>query len=259
MSGKLPPVVITRPLAQANPLAQRVTAMGREAVVFPLLEILPLPDQGALRAALRHLSSYALVVFVSPNAIEAALAAIDHWPRGMRVAVVGEGSRRALERYGICADNTTIVQPRNPERQDSEGLLEALDLAALRGQRALIVRGENGRELLSDALRAAQLQVTQIAAYRRVAPVLDTMRGTQLQMLLDAGAEWIVTSSEALRIALQLADQLAGASSVAKMQQQRIIVSHFRIAETARSLGFSNLVLTASGDGSLLGALQFDA
>lgn len=259
MSGKLPPVVVTRPLAQASALAQRITQMGREAVVFPLLEILPLPDPAPLRAALRQLSSYALVVFVSPNAVDAALAAIDRWPHGMRVAVVGEGSRRSLERHGIRADNTTIVQPRNPERQDSEGLLEALDLVSLRGQRALIVRGENGRELLSDALRAAQLQVTQIAAYRRVAPVLDAARRAQLQYLLDAGAEWIVTSSEALRIALQLADRLAGAVGVAKMQQQRMIVSHFRIAETARSLGFGNLVLTASGDGSLLGALQFDA
>ncbi len=73
MSAPLPPVVITRPRAQAGPLTQRVTELGRTAIVFPLLEIQPLPDPAPLRAALQDLSAYALVVFVSPNAIDAAL------------------------------------------------------------------------------------------------------------------------------------------------------------------------------------------
>lgn len=258
MSAPLPPVVITRPRAQAGMLAQRVTALGRTAVVFPLLEIQPLPDPAPLRAALQELNAYALVVFVSPNAIDAALAALGTWPHGMLVGVVGEGSRRALERHGITADNTTIVQPRNREREDSESLLETLDLPALRGKKALLVRGESGRELLSDALRAAQVEVTQVAAYRRMAPVLDQAGAAQLRQLLDSACDWIITSSEALRILLQLVEQVAGAGGVAKMRQQRLIVPHARIAETARSLAFGNLTLTASGDESLAAALQFE-
>src|SRR4051794_35899816 len=58
------PVVITRPAPQAASLAERLTALGREAVVFPLLDIQPLPDQSALRAALADVSGYALVAFV---------------------------------------------------------------------------------------------------------------------------------------------------------------------------------------------------
>jgi uroporphyrinogen-III synthase len=257
MNVQLPPVVITRPRAQAAALAERVAALGRTAVVFPLLEILPLADPAPLRTALQALDSYALVVFVSPNAIHAALAEIEAWPHDVLLAVVGEGSRRALARHGITAANATIVQPSNPIREDSEGLLEALDLTALRGRRALIVRGEHGRELLSDALRAAQVEVTQVAAYRRIAPQLDQAGWAQLQSLLESGADWIITSSEALRFLVQFAAQLEGEAGVVKMQQQRLIVPHFRIAETARSLGFSNLTLTASGDEALLGALQF--
>ena len=258
MNPSLPPVVITRPRAQAGALAQRVTELGRRAIVFPLLEILPLPDPAPLRAALRDLESYALVVFVSPNAIDAALAALERWPPGMPIGVVGEGSRRALQRHGITPANSTIVQPRDRLRDDSESLLEVLDLAALRGKKALIVRGESGRELLSDALRAAGVEVMQVAAYRRTAPVLDQAGAEQLRQLLEAGGDWIITSSEALRILLQLVEQVAGAHGVAKMQQQRLIVPHARIAETARSLAFGNLTLTASGDESLVGALQFD-
>jgi hypothetical protein len=55
------PVVITRPLAQCQALADRVAALGREAVLLPLLEILPLPDQGELQRALAGLADYALV------------------------------------------------------------------------------------------------------------------------------------------------------------------------------------------------------
>lgn len=257
MNVSLPPVVITRPRAQAGALAERVAALGRTAVVFPLLEILPLTDPAPLRTALQNLDSYALVVFVSPNAIDAALAEIEAWPPNMLLAVVGEGSRRALARHGITPANATIVQPHNPKREDSESLLEALDLPALRGRRALIIRGEHGRELLSDALRAAQVDVTQVAAYRRTAPQLDQAGWAQLHALLESAADWIITSSEALRFLVQLAAQLEGGVGVAKMQQQRLIVPHFRIAETARGLGFSNLTLTASGDEALLGALQF--
>src|SRR5690606_3716699 len=110
------PVVVTRPLAQAHELAERVRALGREAVLFPLLEISALPDDSGLRAVLANLSSYAMVVFVSPNAIDAAFRLIDTWPAEVAIAVVGEGSRRALERHGVTDANARIFRPNDPLR-----------------------------------------------------------------------------------------------------------------------------------------------
>lgn len=249
-------VVITRPLAQADELARRVTALGRSATVFPLLDILPLPDQTPLQQALSDLGSYALIAFVSPNAIDAALAARADWPRAIPLAVVGEGSRLALAKHGLTADNSTIISPTDPDRTDSETLLAELDLPALRGKQVLIVRGETGRPLLSDALRAAGVQVTLLAAYRRVAPDFNETRRRELKRLLHGQNDWIVTSSEALRFLVQMVAQLDVAEGVAKMQQQRMFVTHIRIAETAQSLGFSNITITRSGDDGLLAALQ---
>jgi len=243
-------VVITRPAAQAAALAQRVAAAGHEAVVFPLLAIDPLPDQSALRAALADVSPYALVAFVSPNAIDAACAIRSEWPREVTLAVVGEGSRAALARHGITDANATIVSPANT-------LLETLDLDRLRGGRALIVRGETGRELLGDALRGAGMQVQQLAAYRRSIPPLDDGRRRQLLRLLDADSIWIITSSEALRGLIGMATQAGGRDCVVKLQQMRLLVPHERIEETARELGFSSVALTGSGDEALLAALQF--
>lgn len=252
-------VVITRPLAQAAGLAQRVAALGRQAVIFPLLEICPLDDPQALRATLARLQDYALVAFVSPNAIDAAFAHIATWPTAVPIAVMGEGSKAALAAHGLSSANATIFSPRNTERTDSETLLEVLDIEALRGRKVLIVRGESGRELLADRLREQGVEVDHIAAYVRRAPALTVQSRQQLSVLLEGENDWIVTSSEALRILVEMIGQVGGAGSVAKMQQQRIIVPHARIAETAKKEGFLDVLLTGSGDEQLLAALQFTA
>lgn len=250
------PVIITRPLAQAAPLVEHVVALGREAIVFPLLEIHPLADTSSLQAALADVESYAMVSFVSPNAIDASFAIRRDWPRHVTLSVMGEGSRKSLAQHGVDSHTHTIISPHDPEQTDSQTLLHALDLPALRDKKVLIIRGESGRELLADALRAAGAQVTQVAAYRRAAPELDAAGRSQLKRLIESQNDWIITSSEALRILVQMVRQLTNDVGVVKMQHQKLIVPHVRIAETAKMLGFSNIVLTGSGDQSLLAALS---
>ena len=250
------PVVITRPRAQAGALAAAVTRLGREAVLLPLLQIEPLADSSELQAVLARLSEFALAAFVSPNAIDAAFAHITAWPEGVAVAVLGEGSRASLAAHGLVDANATIHSPRDASRSDSEHLMESLDVAALAGRRVLIVRGESGRELIADAMRAAGAEVTTVAAYRRSVPALDAALAAQLTALLGRPCDWVITSSEALRGLFALAGQLGGAAAVAKLQQQHLIVPHARIAETAAALGATRLTLTGSGDASILAALQ---
>lgn len=256
-------VVITRPLAQAGALARAVAALGRPVRVLPLLEIHPLADAAPLRAALADLSAYALVAFVSPNAIDAAFAVRPDWPLGVRLAVLGQGSRLALAAHGVTAERFDIVSPAALDSSDSEHLLRALDLDALRGQRVLIVRGESGRELIGDGLRRAGAEVSVVAAYRRLVPVMTPALEADLRTLLAHHNDWVITSSEALRGLLDLLgalDRRDGAvpvdTIVAKMQQQHLIVPHARIAQTASALGFTRLTLTGSGDERVLAALQ---
>ncbi|MTW09172.1 uroporphyrinogen III synthase [Pseudoduganella eburnea] len=247
-------VILTRPQAQAEPLASRIRALGREVEVLPLLEITPLPDQAPLSAALAKLASYQLAAFVSPNAIDAAFAHIPAWPKGLQAAVVGEGSRQALIAKGVPASR--IASPADPAHSDTEHLLQALDLPALRGAKVLIVRGESGRELMADAFRASGAEVTILPAYRRAIPPLTPALAVRLAALADEGADWIITSSEALRGLAGLLNQLNKLTIVATMQHHHLIVPHSRIAETARELGFQNVTLTGSGDERVLAALQ---
>jgi len=249
-------VVITRPRQQAEPLARAVAALGRTPHILPLLDISPLADDTALRAALADPARYALVAFVSPNAVDAAFAHVAAWPENVALAVVGEGSRAALARHGIDGPRYRIHQPLDPARSDSEHLLQALDTAALAGRRVLVVRGETGREVLPDALRAAGADVETVAAYRRSVPALTPDLAASLRALLAGPNDWIITSSEALRGLVDLVAGLDGGANVANLQQQHLIVPHARIAETASALGFGTVTLTGSGDERLLAALQ---
>lgn len=257
-------VVITRPAAQAGPLAASVAALGRPVQLLPLLEIHALEgeQQAALLAALDTLHQQDLVVFVSPNAIDCVFAHLPAWPAGLALAVVGEGSRLALAAHGVTDANALIHRPAPDGPSDSEHLLAALDLPALCGKRVLIVRGDGGRDFLAESLRAAGAQVTFITAYRRAAPPLSADMRATLEQLLQHNNDWIITSSEALRGLLALLEQIdrvhpaATDGIVVKMQQQHLIVPHARIAQSAHALGFTRVTLTGSGDAGVLAALQ---
>jgi uroporphyrinogen-III synthase len=258
-------VVITRPRQQAEPLARAVAALGRTPVLLPLLEISPLPAEGQdeLRRVLGGLAGYALVAFVSPNAIDAAFAHIAGWPQGVDIAVVGEGSRAALAKHGVhegvSEPEVRIHCPKDAAHSDSEHLLQALDLAGLGGRRVLVVRGEGGRELLPDALRSAGATVDTVAAYRRAVPALNPALADRLAGLLAGPNDWIITSSEALRGLASLVGQLESLELQQHLRSQRLIVPHARIHETACALGFTDIVLSGSGDERLLAALQSQA
>jgi uroporphyrinogen-III synthase len=254
--GQAVPVVITRPLAQASGFASRVIAIGRKPEVFPLLEIHALSDDTQLKASLDRLSDFAMVAFVSPNAVNAAFSYIQNWPSDVAIAVMGAGGRAALATHGITDVNARIISPTNPDRTDSETLLDELDMDALSGRSVLIIRGETGRELLADALRAKSIAVVQVAAYRRAAPEFSAERQQRLIALLSQQNTWVVTSSEALQTMLLWARQIDFVGGVAKMQHQHLLVPHARIAETAKILGFLSITLTGSGDERLLVALQ---
>lgn len=249
------PVVVTRPAKQAAALVARIGAI-RPVVAFPLLEIAHLADDSELNDVLSRLDHFALVVFVSPNAVDAVFNHIAHWPTGVAIGVVGQGSLAALAAHGVTTANTTIYTPPQRERSDSEGLLESLPLATLQGQGVLIVRGQHGRDFLTETLHKHAIEVHHVTAYLRLVPALTEARQAQLRTFLTGRFDFILTSSEALRNLLEMVRQTAGEQGVVKMQHQRIITTHNRISDIARSLGFSDVILCGTGDEQIIATLQ---
>jgi len=226
-------VLVTRPAAMAAALAERIERAGGRALVFPAIEIEALPRP----AVLDRLEAFALAVFISPTAVERALAALGEaatWPRTVRVAAVGEGTRRALERAGFA----DVVAPR--EGADSEALLATPELERFAGRRVLILRGAGGRELLAAGLAARGCEVELAELYRRVKPSADA---GALLTAWDEGRVDAVTlfSREAL-------DNLAERVGEARLRATPLFVSHERIAAHARRRGLQPIVAGPGDD-----------
>ena len=163
-------IVVTRPAQQSEPLAERISAAGGHPILFPVLEIIDIPDLQPLIDVSARLEDYQLAVFISPNAVVRTMSQVlprRSWPARLRVAAIGKGSVRELERFGV----TGVIAP---ERYfDSEHLLELPELQTVAGQRVVIFRGDGGRELLGDTLAARGARVDYVECYRRARPDAD--------------------------------------------------------------------------------------
>ncbi|MGA4048839.1 fused uroporphyrinogen-III synthase HemD/membrane protein HemX [Ralstonia nicotianae] len=253
-----PVVIVTRPRAQAPMLVAALERHGLRTLQFPLLDIAPTPNLDDLRAALADPSRYALVVFVSPNAVQQAFAAMPEgfrWPQDVPAAVVGPASAQALAAHGVAAPTYRVIRPdshADDARQDSEALYARLDVATLSGREVLIVRGNGGREWLADRLREAGVAVRTVEAYRRSVPVPDAAAWAALREVLAGRHAWTLTSSEAARNLDSLARASLSAAEVEALHAAPCFAPHARIVEQAQSLGFRDVTLTGAGDDRLL-------
>ena len=236
-------IVVTRPREQAAQLAQRITQDGGNAILFPLLEISPAADPQSLRSLVARLPEFNLAIFISPNAVRYGMAAIlaaGTLPLTIKIATVGQGSAKALRDLGV----DKIIAPQ--ERFDSEALLALPELQQVAGWRVAIFRGDGGRELLGESLKARGATVEYAACYQRAKPQQD------IAMLLAVKPDAItVTSSEALGYLWDL----LGSAERERMLTMPLFVPHARIAEAALKRGWQKVITTAAGDDGLMSGL----
>src|SRR4029077_959607 len=85
-------VIVTRPRAQAQPLAGRIEELGYEVVECPLIEII------RTSGAPIDCSGYEWAVVTSPNGADEVARRARNLPK---VAAVGPGTAETLRRHGI--------------------------------------------------------------------------------------------------------------------------------------------------------------
>lgn len=243
-------VLVTRPQTQAENLVHLIQARGGEAIRFPVIEIVEPQDTQALLAVIDRLKDFTLAIFISPNAVNRAMNLIQ--ARGgltpaLRVACVGRGSARELKHFGI--ENVIVPQG----RFDSEALLELPELQAVKGKRIVIFRGDGGRELLGDTLRARGAGIEYAECYRRVRPNTDT---TPLLRRWARGEIDIVsvTSVDGLH---NLYDMVGKAGQHWLIRTPTVVIGE-RMVEVCRELGFKSepRVAATASDEAILEAIQ---
>ena len=202
-------VVVTRARAQASGLAGRLRALGAEVIEAPAIRIEPRPVEGDVARAADEIGSYDVVCVTSPNGAELLLGALAERGldaralAGAEVAAIGPGTARALEAHGIRPD---IV----PERSVAESLLESLSELDLEGQRVLVARAADARDVLPQGLLDRGAIVDVVALYDTVAEQLgdDVLEAV-------AGADYVsFTSASTVKRFLDAAGEVPAAARV---------------------------------------------
>jgi uroporphyrinogen III methyltransferase/synthase len=177
-------VLVTRSEEQAGEMVAALSDAGAEAVVMPMIRLVPPDDYAALDAALERIDSYDALLFTSANAVRFFTARARD--RGVPLAGIGA----TVVCVGPKTAEATLVGGlpvhRVPDsRFDAEGALdEVMRAVPPSGKRFLLPRSEAARDVLPDGLRREGAVVDAVTVYRNVPE--DTDAGA-LRAALEAG------------------------------------------------------------------------
>ena len=230
-----PPVVVTRPAAQAELWAEQLRSQGLTALALPLIEIAPVLAPSDLRACWQRLPDYAALVFVSGNAVDHFFnGQAPAWPANVRCLAPGPGTGQRLRECGVPGSCIDEPAPDAPQF-DSESLWQVIGERSWSGRRVLVVRGRgqgeqasSGRDWLTHKLEQAQARVEAIAVYERRAPQWSAAQLQAMDRACADGSLWLLSSSQAL----------AHLPPGLDLSRARALATHPRIAQAARKAGF---------------------
>lgn len=157
-------ILVTRPRGQAAEIAHILRARGAEVLEIPSISITPTMQTVPVREALHAAPDYDWLVFTSPSGVRIFM---DEYLKeqdvrslwNVKIAVIGEGSQKALNTYGLRADFI-------PSVYDGETLGRELAGQLTPGMRVLIPRSSIGNQALIKELSAVpHIRISDIATY----------------------------------------------------------------------------------------------
>jgi uroporphyrinogen III methyltransferase / synthase len=178
-------VVVTRARPQAGAFTRALEAVGAAVVEFPTIEIAPPESYARLDAAIAKLDSYDWIIFTSVNGVDYFAARLAQLRRALNgrihAAAIGPETAKAVESLGVAPE---VV----PEEYRAEAILGKLRPEAMRGQKVLVPRAAEARDVLIRTLREWGAEVDVVEAYRTIAPASDPapLRGMLLGGEVDA-------------------------------------------------------------------------
>ena len=231
-------VLVARPYDQGSSLSLHLTQLGAKVIQFPTISIEPTPISQPLKNCFLNLDQYHHVIAISVHAVQYGLNWVDqYWPQlplNIKWYAVGEKTAQALKNADIPAISSKIGF-------DSESLLNLPELTALEHQKVLILRGTGGRELLKDQLEQRGAIVDYADLYQRDCPnyavseINDALITFSPNILIALSGETLhnlVKISQNKDIAIDHQHAITN---------KAVLVPSHRVADQARSLGFSKI------------------
>lgn len=236
-------ILICRPEPEARRLADAFTERGARAERLPTIERQPLPETPEQRQQIQNFDLVQHCVVVSPYAARLLLEKLDTWwpqlPAGLHWYAVGRGTAAVLEDAGL--------HPCIPESgADSEALLALPTLQQVHGDRVLIVRGDQGRELIRETLTSRGAAVSLLPLYTRRCPAYPA---ETLEARLGTFAPQVVVtlSGETLNNFIALSQ-----NSGHNCRHCLLLVPVARVAEHAKKAGFNHVIVPDALDDDAL-------
>ncbi|MEX5413085.1 uroporphyrinogen-III synthase [Atlantibacter hermannii] len=243
-------ILVTRPSPAGEELVSRLRAQGKVAWSLPLIEFSPGRELSALPDLLASLSPDDLLFALSQHAVSHAAATLRQhslaWPQ-VQAFAIGRTTALALH----TASGLTVNYPR--DREISEVLLQLPELQNVAGKRAVLLRGNGGRELIGETLAKRGVSVTFCECYQRNDKYYD---GTEeAHRWQQRGVDTlVVTSGEMLR---RLFTLIPPWYQTHWLLRCRLIVVSERLATLARELGWLDITVADNADNdALLRVLQ---
>jgi len=248
-------VVLTQAAPRSEALAALLRGRGHEALALGLTRIVEREDDASLREAIGRLGSYDVVVLVSPAAVQAAARLAPDWPPDTVAAVVGPGSRAALDDAAFRRAPLRVISPEAPPF-DGAALACLPPLDDPSASTVLVLRGESGSDAWIDALRERGARVDVLAAYRHAvqepeAAALETLR------------RWLADENQPVRFVVTQAAGVARLDAVLerarlreRAKRQPALAIHPRIARALRDARWRDVRTIDPGERALLLALE---
>lgn len=168
-------IVVTRAPEQADLFVRSLESLGAEVLSLPTIAFSDADDTAPLDRAVSDLDKFDWVVFTSRNAVKFLVSrftslalspeSVRHLMLAPRVAAIGAATSDEAWSAGFI--------PRyEADESSGEGLARKLS-DQVRGKRVLLPRSDRADRRFPEALRGAGADVTEVVAYRNVAPSLE--------------------------------------------------------------------------------------
>jgi len=158
-------VLVTRPAAQAAEFAQQLWEAGAEPLVAPTIAIGTPDDAAGAWSAVARVREYAWIAFTSRNGVEAFFERLTAGGKDVRafgnckIAAIGAHTAAALAEHGVRADFV-------PDVFVNESLADGLVERTVAGNRVLLYRAQEGRDVLPKVLGKVGRAVDVVAGYK---------------------------------------------------------------------------------------------
>lgn len=181
-------IVITRSRAQSTKMAQRISELGGEPILFPTISIEPPDDLSELDDAISRARDFDWIIFTSVNGVELFFRRFLETTEdirllaGPRIGAIGPVTAEAVRKRGIKVDLLA-------REFVAEGVLALFSESDVRHKRFLIPRAKEARDVLPEGLAAMGGKVTVVPVYTTKVPSdsdVEMIRGILREGRADA-------------------------------------------------------------------------